>query len=185
MALEFERNTNLEEIDSDALFGITYLAHQTIGQKVIFFGCVITSTLIFIGSQFIFDVPFLAALVIEIIFGTIGFLFGANQCEYLSIAQYLKLLFFKPIKYAKFASSEDIGLMKKSIEQEKLEAERRQKEMTEATAEGQRRMLVMVIAIIVGVIVFTGIIFAIKSYRADKPTHHTISYVIDDDNLEI
>ena len=185
MALEFERNTNLEEIDSDALFGITYLAHQTAVQKIIFFGCVFTSVAVFIGSQFIFNVPFIVAFLLEVFFGLIGFLFGANQCEYLSIAQYLKLLFFKPIKYANFASSEDIGLMKKAVERDKANVLKQEREKQEASEEGQRRMLVVIIVIIVGTMIFAGALSALKSYKSSKPTHHTVGYVIDNIELEV
>ncbi len=185
MALEFERNTNLEEIDSDALFGITYLAHQTVSQKVIFFGCVTIATVVFIGSQFLFDVPFIIALFIEILFGGIGFLFGANQCEYLSIAQYLKLIFFKPVKYAKFASSEDIGLMKEAVERERVNALKLEKEQIEATAEGQRRMLMMVIFIIIGAIIFVFVLKGIGAYKANKIEHHTVGCVMVNEEINI
>ncbi len=184
MALEFERNTNLEEIDSDALFGISYLAHQTIAQKIIFFGCVIIATGIFVVTQFVFKIPFIVALIVEILFGTIGFLFGANQCEYLTIAQYLKLIFFKPQKYANFSSSEDIGLMKKAVELEKAEKLKQEREKNEATEEGQRRMLIMMIALIIGTIIFAGVLFGIRNYRANKPVHHTVGYVIEETKLE-
>ena len=43
---QMNRNVNLEEIDSDALFGIDALRHQTILQKIIFFGCVIAGVLL-------------------------------------------------------------------------------------------------------------------------------------------
>ena len=36
---QMERNVNLEEIDSDALFGIDALKGQSILQKIIFFTC--------------------------------------------------------------------------------------------------------------------------------------------------
>ena len=38
---QMNRNVNLEEIDSDALFGIDALKNQTFVQKVVFFGSVI------------------------------------------------------------------------------------------------------------------------------------------------
>lgn len=35
---QMNRNVNLEEIDSDALFGIEALKNQTLVQKLVFFG---------------------------------------------------------------------------------------------------------------------------------------------------
>ena len=42
---QMNRNVNLEEIDSDALFGIDALKNQSIFQKFIFFGAVIAGVM--------------------------------------------------------------------------------------------------------------------------------------------
>ena len=42
---QMNRNVNLEEIDSDALFGIEALKNQTLVQKLVFFGSVISGVL--------------------------------------------------------------------------------------------------------------------------------------------
>lgn len=39
--VQMERNVNLEEIDSDALFGIDALKGQSLLQKIIFFSCLL------------------------------------------------------------------------------------------------------------------------------------------------
>jgi len=178
MALEFERNIDLEEIDSDAPFGIIYLAHQSVAQKIIFFGSATVAAAFFVASQFVFELPFAACFVIEIILGSIGFLFGANQCEYLSIAQYLKLIFFKPIKYAKYVSSEDITLMKDAVERVNDEAAKNEKAIVEATQEGQRRMLIVVVALIIGFVILGLGLKALSSYKAGQMTHHTIGAML-------
>ena len=59
MALQFERNLNLEEIDSDALFGIKYLSHQTTLQKIVFWSCTILSIVIYLVTQLVFKLPFI------------------------------------------------------------------------------------------------------------------------------
>ena len=43
---QMDRNVNLEEIDSDALFGIDALKNQTILQKIVFFGSEILGVLL-------------------------------------------------------------------------------------------------------------------------------------------
>ena len=173
MALEFERNINLEEIDSDALFGISYLSNQTFTQKIIFFGCAIISVGAFLVTQMYLELPSIVSLLISGLIGGVGFLFGANQCEYLTIAQYLKLIFFKPVKYANFSSTEDIGLMKDALKRVSEEEAIKQKQMDEATPEGQRRMLIMVIGFASAFVIFALIIMAISAMKEDTVVHHT------------
>ena len=43
---QMERNVNLEEIDSDALFGIDALKGQSLVQRIVFFGCLSAGILI-------------------------------------------------------------------------------------------------------------------------------------------
>ena len=45
---QMNRNVNLEEIDSDALFGIEALKNQTLVQKIVFFGCVLLGVLLIV-----------------------------------------------------------------------------------------------------------------------------------------
>ena len=72
MAVQFERNINLEEIDSDALFGIQYLAHQTMAQKVILWGNVIIGVACFVVTQIIYQAPFLLSFFASLIFVGLG-----------------------------------------------------------------------------------------------------------------
>ena len=54
---QMNRNVNLEEIDSDALFGIDALKNQSILQKIVFFGCVIAGVLVNVFLQLYFETP--------------------------------------------------------------------------------------------------------------------------------
>ena len=68
---QMNRNVNLEEIDSDALFGIEALKNQTLVQKIVFFGSVILGVL-FILSVFLppaFSVGSILLLIPYIILG--------------------------------------------------------------------------------------------------------------------
>lgn len=54
---QMNRNVNLEEIDSDALFGIDALKNQTILQKIVFFGSVIAGVLVNVLLPLYYDTP--------------------------------------------------------------------------------------------------------------------------------
>ena len=54
---QMNRNVNLEEIDSDALFGIDALKNQTFLQKVIFFGAVIVGVLANVMLPLFYQTP--------------------------------------------------------------------------------------------------------------------------------
>lgn len=61
---QMNRNVNLEEIDSDALFGIDALKNQSIGQKIIFFGSVIAGVLLNVLLPLFYNAPRLLCVFI-------------------------------------------------------------------------------------------------------------------------
>ena len=178
MAVQFERNVNLEEIDSDALFGIPYLSHQTMAQKVILWGNVIVGVGSFVVTQMIYHAPFLLSFFLSLLFVGVGFLFGANQNEHLTIGGYLKLIFFKPVKYVNFMSTEDVYVMKDEADKLKLEEEREEKKKAVATPESQRRSLIMVVVLIVLFVTLAFALIGLKSYKQSHMTHHTVGYTM-------
>lgn len=182
MAVQFERNINLEEIDSDALFGISYLAHQTMAQKMILWGNVIVGVGCFVVTQMIYSLPFLFSFFLSFIFVGIGFLFGANQNEHMTVGEYLKLMFFKPIKYVNFRSTEDVSLMKEEADKMKVEEEREERKKAEATPEGQRKTLIFVVVFMIVFIIFAIALFGLKSYKENHMTHHTVGYIMEQEN---
>ena len=181
MALQFERNVNLEEIESDALFGIEFFKHQTLLQKIIFWGCSIIAIMVFILTRLYWQLPEILSFLFVLLIGGTGFLFGANQCEYLTVAGYLKLIFFKPVKYINFKSTEDINNMKAEAEVVKEENARKQKLMAESAPEQQRRMLIMVIAIVLLTLVGYISILVYGDYRAQQNVHHTVGFILQED----
>ena len=177
MAIQFERNVNLEEIDSDALFGIPYLANQTLSQKVILWGNTIIAVGSFIVTQMVYQAPFLVSFFLSLIFVGVGFMFGANQNEHMTVGAYLKLMFFKPVKYVNFMSTEDIYVMKSEAEELKTEAELEEKRRAEATPESQRRSLIIVVTLMVVFLLFAFSMIGLKSYKQSHMEHHTVSYI--------
>ena len=179
MAVQFERTTNLEEIDSDALFGIEYLAHQTLGQKIILWGNVIIAAFSFILMDMFMHSPFIVTFAVMFVFLTFGVLFGANQSENLTIGGYLKLVFFKPSKHVNFESTEDVSTMKDEAELIKAESAVLEKRENAVTPEGQRRSLIIVIVLIIVVLLFAIGLFSLKSYRVNNaPEHHTVGVMM-------
>lgn len=175
MALQLERNVNLEEIDADALFGIEYLSHQSFFQKILLGGCMIGAVVSFVGTQLFLQTPFIVSFFLSLLLGGVGVMFGANQSEYLSIAQYLKLIFFKPTKYVRFESTEDVLNMKKEAEKIKIEEANRRKIEATATPEEQRKMLVRIIVFIISILLFTFGAISIKTYKNSQIKHHVIT----------
>ena len=182
MAVQFERNINLEEIDSDALFGIQYLSHQTMAQKVILWGNVIVGAIFFVGTQMLYHAPFLLSFFGTLLFVGIGFLFGANQNEHMTIGAYLKLVFFKPVKYVNFMSTEDVSLMKEEAGKLKVEEQREERKKAVATPEGQRRSLMIVVILMAVFLIFAFAILGLKSYKENHMTHHTVGYIMEQEN---
>ena len=178
MALQFERNVNLEEIDSDAVLGIKYLSHQTLLQKAIFWGCVVIAVVFFLMTQLFAILPFILSFFVSMLFAGIGFLFGANQNENLTIAQYVKLLFFKPVRYVDFKSTEDIYLMQDEAIKIKEEEEARKKREQSASPESQRRLLIIFITMCSLIVVIFIAGMSVKAYKNSHFEHHTIGLYI-------
>ena len=181
MALKLDRNVNLEEINSDALLGIDVLQHQTLKQKIILFGSVILGVGLFLGTFLIFHTPVILSIFIMLLLGGIGVLFGANQSEHMTLAGYLKLIFFKPVKFMSFKSTEDVFLMKEEAKKLKEEEDLKLKQAATATPEEQRKLLVkLVVGLLVGLL-FIGTLFGIAMYKKSNTKHHTVetSYVIE------
>jgi len=176
VAVQFERNVNLEEIDSDALFGIQYLSNQTLFQKVILWGNVIVGAGTFIVTQMVYNAPFLVSFFLSLVFVGTGFLFGANQNEHMTVGEYLKLMFFKPVKYVNFMSSEDMYVMKDEAEKLKAEAEVEERRKIAATPESQRRSLILIIVLMAAFLIFACTLFGLSSYKKSHMTHHIVTY---------
>ena len=73
---QMNRNVNLEEIDSDALFGIDALKNQSILQKIVFFGCLIIGVLLNVLLPLFFETPRILCVVLFLGLLLIGVAFG-------------------------------------------------------------------------------------------------------------
>lgn len=78
---QMNRNVNLEEIDSDALFGIDALKNQSIFQKFIFFGAVIAGVMLNVLLPLFFETPRIVCVLLFMVLLMIGVAFGCNYTE--------------------------------------------------------------------------------------------------------
>ena len=168
---QMERNVNLEEIDSDALFGIDALKGQSIGQKIIFFGTLGLGVIANVALPMVFDTPRVACVFIFLFLLLIGIAFGCNYTQDLTYGRYMYCYFFKPKKTLCFKSTEDIEYIR--MKARELEAEedmiiRREKGKD---PKAQRRLLikliifvVLLVSIVVGALIYAT---AIK-----EPSYH-------------
>ncbi len=168
---QMERNVNLEEIDSDALFGIDALKGQSIGQKIIFFGTLGAGVVANVALPMLLDTPRVVCVFIFLGLLLIGIAFGCNYTQDLTYGKYMYCYFFKPRKILTYKSTEDIEYIRKKAKE--LEAEedliiRREKGRD---PKAQRKLLVklilfvvVLISVIVGALVYS---LAIK-----EPEYH-------------
>lgn len=172
---QMNRNVNLEEIDSDALFGIDALKNQTFLQKMIFFGAVIVGVLINVLLPIFFETPKILCILIFLLLLFIGVAFGCNYTEDMTYGRYLYYFFFKPTKHILYESTEDVAQIKKKAEEIKKEEELKLRQQQPATPEQQRKLLVKLIAFVVVLIVIIAGVFIYAGTKDDSVGHHTVT----------
>ena len=110
---QMNRNVNLEEIDSDALFGIEALKNQTFLQKIVFFGCVILGVLANVLLPMFYGTSTIVCIIIFMAFLLVGVAYGCNYTEDMTYGRYLYFFFFKPTTPLSYKSTEDVVAVRK------------------------------------------------------------------------
>ena len=90
---QMNRNVNLEEIDSDALFGIDALKNQTFLQKVVFFGAVILGVVANVLLPLFYETPRILCVFIFMALLLVGVAFGCNYTEDMTYGKFLYFFF--------------------------------------------------------------------------------------------
>ncbi len=114
----YERNIDIDEIETDATFGIEYLSHQTFTQKLTFWGSAILAGLIFFASSFgliATDFKFLSNLA-TIALIAVGVLFGTNYNEFMPMWKFALLILFQREKKYTPETPEDIRYLRRQME---------------------------------------------------------------------
>lgn len=171
---QMNRNVNLEEIDSDALFGIDALKNQTFFQKIIFFGCVIAGVLLNVCLPLFFETPRIVCILIFMAFLLIGVAFGCNYTEDMTYGKYMYCFFFKPSTHLTYQSTEDIEKVKKRAEEIKKEEEMTLRKQQQADPVEQRKLLMKLIIFVVVLVVGIAGVFIYASSSKEESIHHTV-----------
>jgi len=171
---QMNRNVNLEEIDSDALFGIDALKNQSIGQKIIFFGSVIAGVLLNVLLPLFCNTPRLACVFIFLGLLLVGVAFGCNYTEDMTYGKYLFYFFFKPSKPLYFESTEDVIKIREKALELRREEELMLRQKQQADPAAQRKLLIGVISFVVIMAVLIGSVFAYSNMKKDDKLHHRV-----------
>lgn len=169
-----KRNVNLEEIDTDAFMGITFLKYQTIGQKVIFIGSIVVSVVFTILGSFLFHLNQNILILCTLSPLLLGVMFGANYNQDYSLIEYIVLLIKKPVQKYVSHPFEDITHLREI--RKSLEEEDKLRNKNNEFTEGFKRklMLSLVIGAIAMVVIVVVIIVVGKSLSSDD-IHHTVA----------
>lgn len=173
-----KRNYNLEEINTDAFMGISYLNYQTFSQKIIFICGLVLGIAINVLGSFVFDLDMVICVAIGLIPALIGVFFGCNYNEDLTLFKFVILIISNPVKRFVSLPAEDLSVIRFNAERIKKEEEEEKRKAEKMSDEGQKKFLktlLIIGGILVGVIVLSVVL--ISSLKTEE-VHHTV-YLID------
>ena len=171
---QMNRNVNLEEIDSDALFGIDALRHQSLLQKIIFFGCVIAGVLVNVLLPLFFNTPRIVCIILFMVLLMIGVAFGCNYTEDMTYGRYLYFFFFKPTQPLFFESTEDVAKIREKAKEIEKEEELMLRKRQQADPVAQKKLLMKLVAFVLVLGVALGSIFIAKAMKEKNNIHHQV-----------
>lgn len=178
---QMNRNVNLEEIDSDALFGLDALKNQTVFQKIIFFGSVIAGVMLNVMLPLFLETPRFLCVMMFLALLLIGVAFGCNYTEDMTYGKYMYMFFFKPTTSLQFHSTEDVEKIREKTEVLKREEDMMLRQKQQADPGAQRKLLVKVIAFVLVLAMAIGAVFIYAGMKNEGNLHHTAT-VTEDSN---
>ena len=174
---QMNRNVNLEEIDSDALFGIDALKNQSIFQNFIFCGAVIAGVMLNVLLPLFFETPRIVCVLLFMVLLMIGVAFGCNYTEDMTYGKYLYFFFFKPEKTLLYRSTEDVKEIRQKAMQIEKEEEMLLRMKQKADPKEQKKLLIKLIAFVVVLAMLIGAVFTIGAIKDKENTHHRVDAV--------
>ena len=171
---QMNRNVNLEEIDSDALFGIDALKNQSIFQKIIFFGCVIGGVLVNVLLPIFYGTSTIVCVLMFLGLLLIGVAFGCNYTEDMTYGRYMYYFFFKPTKPLYFESTEDVIKIREKAKELKREEELLLRQKQQADPKAQKRLLIMVVSFVLVLVIAIGAVFMYSNVKEQDNIHHNV-----------
>jgi len=173
------RNVNLEEINTDAFMGISYLNFQSVPQKIIFILGVVIAIAINLLGNFLWNINTMAIIGVSLIPLLICVLFGCNYNEDLSLFRYIVLIVSNPVKHLNSKPTEDLESLRNKATLLKQEEEALASKSAMVTNESQRRLIkVLVFGVIAFIVFIVAFIVAINLLK-DEDVHHTVSSMVD------
>ena len=177
---QMNRNVNLEEIDSDALFGIDALKNQTILQKIVFFGSVIAGVLVNVLLPLYYDTPRIVCILIFLGLLLVGVAIGCNYTEDMTYGKYLYCFFFKPSISLQYVSTEDVEKVKEKAIVLKKEEEMTLSRQQQADPTEQRKLLIKLVAFVLVIVVAIGSVFIYKGINEGNNLHHEAGEIMEE-----
>lgn len=174
---QMNRNVNLEEIDSDALFGIDALKNQTILQKIVFFGSVIAGVMLNVLLPLYFETPRITCVLMFLGLLLVGVAFGCNYTEDMTYGTYLYFFFFKPSTPLFYESTEDVVKIREQAVVLKREEEMLLRRKQQAEPEMQRKLLIKMIVFVVVLVMLIGGVLLYGAKKDRDNIHHKAEIV--------
>lgn len=169
------RNVNLEEIDTDAFMGITYLKNQSPIQKFIFIFGIVISIVIEILGTIVLNFSVGTTLFVGFIPLCVSIAFGCNYNEDFSLIEYIMLIISRPTKEFFSKPYEDLEHLRNSADRIRQEEELLEREKRKASDEERYNLLIrlaIVFAIFVAIVIVA--IICIKIFKSTD-AHHVVS----------
>ncbi len=161
---QMERNLDLESVDSDTLFGIEALKHQSIGQKIIFYGCLLGGILANTAMPRFFHTPGVINVLTFTALLAIGITAGCNYTQDMSYGKYVFCMLFGKKKVLPYKSPEDLR-----------HPERRQKTVEKKQDEkSQKKMAASALLMILALIAMLSGIYIWQGKKEAEGVHHEI-----------
>lgn len=170
---QMQRCVDLEEIDSDALFGIDAFKGQSLSQKIVFWGSVIAGVLLNVTLPLLFKTPTIVCVIIFMVLLFVGAGYGCNYTEGMTYGKYIFLAVFKPSKPLFFQSAEDIKVIRENARKLHADEDARLRRMQNSDPESQKKILLklLIIGIVFAVLLISLVIF--KNFKKNNSIHHT------------
>ncbi|MDD3414218.1 MAG: hypothetical protein PHY47_09475 [Lachnospiraceae bacterium] len=169
------RNVNLEEVNTDAFMGISYLNYQSLLQKVVFVGGIVAGIAINLIGTFVLEISINMTLVLTLIPLVGGVAYGCNYNEDLSLIRYFKLLISKPSKAYYSKPTEDLAQLHMAAERIKQEEALLKQQKEKMSDEAQKQLLVKLgIFAILAIVAVVVTVIVINAMKTDE-VHHIVT----------
>lgn len=172
------RNVNLEEVNSDAFMGISYLNYQSLLQKVVFVGSIVAGVAINLVGTFVFEISINLTIILTLIPLICGVAYGCNYNEDLSLIRYFKLLISKPSKAYYSKPAEDLAQLHMAADRIKQEEKLIKQQNEKMSDEAQKKLLIRLgIFAFIAIVAVIVMVIIIKAAKTDE-IHHIVSQTL-------